>query len=124
MHDRPCRVLVVDDDQALRENLAECLEDEGYAVDQARDGAEAMARLLRPDPPQVVVLDLMMPGVGGRELVAAIRNHPGLGELRLVVVTGRSAADLGALPGVDAVLEKPFGLGQLLVEVGRACGRR
>lgn len=122
MRDRPIRVLVVDDDQALRENLAECLEDEGYAVDQARDGAEAMARLLRPDPPQVVVLDLLMPGLGGRELVAAIRSHPGLGELRLVVVTGRSAAELGALPGVDAVLEKPFALGQLLgeVEKGRA----
>jgi CheY-like chemotaxis protein len=116
----PLRVVVVDDNQALRENLAECLEAEGHQVAQARDGRDALELLARSEPPDVVVLDLMMPGLGGREVAAALRSCPDLRHLRLVLMTGRAPAD-GVWPEFDAVLEKPFPFDRLLAVM---CGPR
>lgn len=113
----PLRVVVVDDNQALRENLAECLEAEGHLVSQAADGQDALALLSQGERPDVVVLDLVMPGLGGREVAATLRGRPELRELRLVLMTGRELAP-GGCPEFDAVLEKPFGLGELLAAVG------
>ncbi len=117
----PLRVVVVDDNQALRENLAECLEAEGHVVSMAADGHDALALLERAERPDVVVLDLIMPGLGGREVAATLRRRPDLRELRLVLMTGRATATCG-WPEFDAVLEKPFGLGELLAAV--AAGAR
>jgi CheY-like chemotaxis protein len=113
------KVVVVDDNQALRENLAECLEAEGHVVSQAADGQDALALLARAERPDVVVLDLIMPGLSGREVAAALRRDPGLRDLRLVLMTGREAAG-GGWPEFDAVLEKPFGLDELLAVVSAA----
>lgn len=113
----PLRVVVVDDNQALRENLAECLEAEGHLVSQAADGQDALALLSHGERPDVVVLDLVMPGLGGREVAATLRGRPELRELRLVLMTGREVGP-GGWPEFDAVLEKPFGLGELLAAVG------
>ncbi len=114
----PLRVVVVDDNQALRENLAECLEAEGHVVSQAADGQDALALLAR-ERPDVVVLDLIMPGLSGREVAATLRQTPGLRDLRLVLMTGREASS-GGWPEFDAVLEKPFGLDRLLAVVSAA----
>ncbi len=113
------RVVVVDDNQALRENLVECLEAEGHVVSQAADGQDALALLARDERPDVVVLDLVMPGLSGREVAATLRRTPELRDLRLVLVTGRDAIS-GGWPEFDAVLEKPFGLDRLLAAVSPA----
>lgn len=107
------QILVVDDNDALRENLAEALELEGYAVAVARDGLAALARLAEDPLPRVVLLDLMMPGMDGREILARIREDPRLGGVRVVITTGLSGVR-GRVPAADGVLTKPFGVRELL----------
>jgi CheY-like chemotaxis protein len=108
-------ILVVDDDQALLENVAECLADEGYEVSVARDASAALARLAVSPRPALVIADHYMPGMNGVELLAAIRRDPALASVRLVLVSG--------LPphrghhGAHAVLGKPFGVDQLVATV-------
>jgi CheY-like chemotaxis protein len=113
----PRRILVVDDNAALRENLAECLEGEGYEVAVAHDGPAALARLAEGFLPGAVLLDLMMPGMDGREVAAAIRTDPRYNAVRLVLTTGLPSAR--ARVGVDAVLAKPFGVKELLEALRR-----
>ncbi|BDG05827.1 response regulator [Anaeromyxobacter oryzae] len=117
MSTTPIKVLVVDDNAALRENLAECLEVEGYAVSVASDGTTALALLEQEPLPSVVLLDLMMPGMDGRALAAAIRGNPRLGGVRLVLTTGHPNAKARAGIAADAVLAKPFGVKELLAAI-------
>lgn len=121
MNGHPLRVLVVDDDEALRENLVEFLEAEGHEVTHAGDGASALERLAAGHPPDVVVLDLVMPRLDGRELAAAVRASPALRGMRLVLMTG-ALGEVRDLADVDAVLEKPFDLDELLAELERSRG--
>lgn len=114
MMGRPLKVLLVDDNAALRENLAECLEAEGHVVTAARDGNDALGLLTHQARPDVVVLDLVMPGLDGREVAAAVRRSPTLRDLRVVLMTGHASDEVSACKDVDAVLEKPFGLAALL----------
>ncbi len=114
----PLRILVADDNEALRENLVECLEEEGYVVRQARDGADALG-LLRSERPDVLVVDLVMPGLSGVEVAEAVRGDPGLRDLRLVLMTGRDGGPR-AWPQFDVVLTKPFDLRAFLAAVARA----
>ena len=115
MADRP-HILVVDDDAALLENIAECLAGEGFDVSVARDAEAALARLDRSPRPAVVIIDQLMPGMTGTELMARIRLQPALAGVRLVLVSGlppaRGAGDGDG--GADAVLEKPFGVDKLI----------
>jgi CheY-like chemotaxis protein len=111
----PLRILVVDDNDALRENLVECLAAEGHHVIEARSGQGALEQLAREPLPDVVVVDQMMPGMTGSELVSRIRSDPRLFGVRLVLATGL-APPRDAVP-VDAVLTKPFGVAALLEAV-------
>jgi CheY-like chemotaxis protein len=108
-------ILVVDDERDIRDTIVELLQDEGYAVEEARDGAEALAKA-RNCHPFVVLLDLMMPGMNGWEFRARQRGDPELSGIPVVVVSA-----LGRVPGVDAAgyLQKPFGLEDLLSEIRR-----
>jgi CheY-like chemotaxis protein len=108
---RPCRILVVEDNADLRENLVEALELDGHEVRWAPDGRRAL-ELLAGDPvPHVAILDMMMPGIDGAELVERIRAQPRLAAVRLVLATGQ--APVNGAARVDAVLMKPFGVEQL-----------
>jgi CheY-like chemotaxis protein len=107
------RILVVDDNAALRENLAEALEDEGYSVVVAEDGARALAALEQGPLPQVVLLDLIMPKIDGRELVAMIRADARWAGVRLVLTSGLSSPEELRGSPVDAFLPKPFSLERL-----------
>lgn len=109
----PPRILVVDDNGALRENLAECLQMEGYAVEVASTGEAALARLGSGPLPDAVLLDLLMPGMDGGALMAAIRAEPRYARIRLVLITGHPSARARA-GDADAVLPKPFGVKELL----------
>lgn len=107
------RILVVDDNDALRENLAEALQIEGYPVVMASDGPSALSLLAEDPPPSVVLLDLMLPGMSGSDVLSRIRADARLGHVKVVITTGASFAAARAAPA-DAVLMKPFGVTDLL----------
>jgi CheY-like chemotaxis protein len=106
-------VLVVDDERDIREAVAEVLREEGYEVFDARDGAEAL-RQLRAHHPDVVLLDLMMPGMNGWEFCAARKREPELDAIPVIVISA-----LGRVSGIDAqaFLQKPFELDALVSAV-------
>jgi two-component system KDP operon response regulator KdpE len=121
--DRPgLRVLVVDDDARLRKTLELNLRARGYTADLAASG-EAALRLAATHRPDVVLLDLGLPGIDGIEVIAGIR---GWSNVPIVVLSGREteamkvrALDLGA----DDYLTKPFGMDELFARL-RAATRR
>lgn len=107
------RVLVVDDNALQRDVVADVLASEGYDVGVAATGAEALAAAVR-SPPDILVLDLMLPDTDGATVLAALRAEPSLRALRVVVTTGVRSSSVRRIPGVDAALFKPFGLRELL----------
>jgi CheY-like chemotaxis protein len=114
------RVLLVEDDDDLREVLAECLRFEGYEVEEAADGADALARLQVGARPALVLLDLVMPRMDGRQLLAAMRVDADLADIPVVLATGTPPQDLGQ--EVQQILPKPIGIDDLLACVRRWCG--
>ena len=116
------RILVVDDDPLIRRTVAELLLDEGYAVHQAGDGAEALC-VMREFPPNAIVLDLMMPVLDGWQFVDRIRAVPEYQDVPIVVMSAthglnESAERLHAM-GVRAVVAKPFDVDALIAIVQR-----
>jgi CheY-like chemotaxis protein len=98
-------VLVVDDDDAVREAMSDVLSLDGYTVLTAGDGDEALQRLAAAPRPCVALVDLVMPRVDGWELVQSIVSDPALRDVAIVCTTaGRESPP----PGCDAVLLKPF----------------
>jgi DNA-binding response OmpR family regulator len=121
--DENARVLVVDDDELIRDTLATALTDEGYVVRVAGDGRAALHTLgeWRPD---LIVLDLMMPVMDGRAFRAAQRSAAVTANIPVIVLSAAHnvhvrAAELEAA----AVFPKPFDLGALLDAVESALGR-
>lgn len=118
MPDRPL-ILIVDDDDDIRDVFALILEQQGYRARGARSGPEALA-LLREEagPPALILADMMMPGMSGVPLAMAIRAEPRLRSVPLVFVTGRVGAELP--PGLAAeVVRKPLELEELVALVRR-----
>jgi CheY-like chemotaxis protein len=111
------RVLVVEDDQDIREAVVEAITDRGYDVEAAENGSVAMDRM-RAHPPCIVLLDLMMPVMDGWEVVAQMDTEPALAEVPICIV---SAHDKD-LPRNVCVLRKPVSLANLLQAVENYCG--
>lgn len=112
------RLLIVDDDRDLRESLVDMLESEGYRVDSAASGREALALLARPAPlPALMLLDLVMPDLGGREFCEIQRRDDRLAGIPVLILT--ASQDLGrTLEGMEVLL-KPFFVEALLAKVRR-----
>jgi CheY-like chemotaxis protein len=118
------RVLVVDDDPALREMLGMVLTDEGYDVRRARHGLEAVAHIEGGFRPDVVLLDYMMPYMDGGEVCDWLRAHLANNERPAVVILSASLDALAAKPQADAFLQKPYSLDVVLEHVRRFCDQR
>lgn len=117
------RVLVVDDEPAIRALVAKIVERAGHPVDTARDGAEAIEKLDQTEY-AVIVLDLMMPNIDGYGLIQHLKERQGAKPAVIVVSAGDSAA-LRQLDGalVHSILRKPFDidvLGDLITAAVRA----
>ncbi|MBP9085043.1 MAG: response regulator [Kofleriaceae bacterium] len=117
------RVLVIDDEPLLRATLQQILGDEGYIVDVASDGAAGLVRAqqFRPD---VILLDLMMPTMNGKQFLQALRAEPGCVNLPVLIMTAVQGITTNlALLGVGEVLEKPFDAEDLLSKIALAMYR-
>lgn len=120
------RILVVDDERAVRESLRRALELEGYDVEQAADGQEAIDRLEAEDEPEpdALLLDVLMPGVDGLEVCRRLRRAGS--RMPVLMLTARAEVENrveGLDAGADDYVTKPFALAELLARV-RALLRR
>jgi len=118
------RILVVDDDPAVRASLERALRLEGYAVDAAADGATAL-RALSLAPPDAVVLDLGLPDLDGLEVCRRLRSTGD--DTPVLILTARDAVDErvhGLDAGADDYLVKPFALAELLARLRALLRRR
>jgi two-component system response regulator MprA len=118
------KVLVVDDERAVRESLRRALELEGYDVELAEDGDVALARLASNGQPDAVILDVMMPTLDGLEVCRRLRRAGNA--VPVLMLTARAEVDsrvAGLDAGADDYLPKPFALEELLARL-RALLRR
>jgi CheY-like chemotaxis protein len=121
---RPVRVLVVDDDEVIRQLITLNLELEGFEVQEAVDGANALQAAVDFDP-AVITLDIMMPNLDGWDAAARLRANPETAHIKVVLLSARAQeADVrrGARIGVDAYLTKPFDPDDLVDIVRRLAG--
>jgi DNA-binding response OmpR family regulator len=111
------RILIVDDDPAIRGLLVELLTDEGYQTLQASDGLEAIERA-RASSPSLVLMDLMLPVLDGAAATRTLKSEASTARIPIIAMSAganlRQQADI--LPA-DGVLAKPFDLDELLAEV-------
>lgn len=104
------RILVVEDDRATRRYLRHLFEDEGHVVEDCADGAQALPRI-RDWQPDLISMDLNMPGVDGRTVIAEIRDDPALKQIPIIVISGFLAH---GDPGANASFDKPVDEKKLL----------
>lgn len=110
-------ILVVDDDEGIREIIDTALSDEGYEVVTAPHGVAALA-FVEGRAPAVILLDMRMPIMDGWQFAQAYRERPGPHAPIVVVTAAREATERAAQIGADGVLPKPFRLAELLQVVG------
>lgn len=118
------KILIADDDEKLRQNIADWLGTQGFTVETAPDGAAA-STLLRSITYDVIVMDWQMPGKSGPELCKDYRNAGG--ETPVLMLTAKNAIEekeKGFLSGADDYLTKPFHPKELLLRIRALMGRR
>lgn len=117
--DRPTRVLVADDEGSVRRSMVRLLEAQGYEVVEAEDGSRAWD-MVQEERPDIVVSDILMPGLDGLELCRAIRDDPELRLTPVVLVTGLGDTEdriRGIDAGADDFITKPFDIHELVARV-------
>lgn len=118
-------ILIIEDDKMLVNNLAEKLRAEGYNVSIAMDGEEGWDKV-RAEKPNLLVLDIMLPGLDGLSLCRMVRNEKSINNTLIIMLTARGTEVdkiVGLESGADDYMVKPFGLGEFLARV-RAVLRR
>jgi len=111
------KLLIVDDEQKNINILLEILEfEEQYTIQSALSGDDCLAMI--PDfSPDILLLDLMMPGTDGYEVCRQVRDNPAYNSMKIVILSGRAMQDeiaRGLAMGADNYLSKPFGMNELL----------
>lgn len=115
----PRHALIVEDEENILLSLEFLLTQEGYAVTTAGDGAAAM-QAARKQPPDLVLLDVMLPLIDGFEVCRQMRADPALRNTRIIMVTARgreTEVDRGMALGADAYLTKPFSTRELVERI-------
>ncbi|NJD19553.1 MAG: response regulator [Gemmatimonadetes bacterium] len=113
-------ILVADDEPHIRRILATLLESAGYTVRQACDGREALDALDSPQPPDVFLLDLMMPEASGMDVLDSIRSHPHHRHTPVIILTAKGQdadRDAALEAGADDFVTKPFSPRKLLSRI-------
>jgi two-component system, OmpR family, alkaline phosphatase synthesis response regulator PhoP len=113
------RVLVSEDEQDIRDVVRLKLEGAGFQVTAVEDGADALTRALN-DPPDLVLLDVMTPGMNGLEVCEALRGTPATASVPIIMLTAEADerdVAAGLLAGATAYVTKPFSLRELLAQV-------
>lgn len=119
------KILVVEDEETLLNNLAEKLRSEGFTVSTAADG-EAGLQKIRTETPDLIVLDIMLPGLDGLSICRMVRHDAATAHIPIIMLTARGTEVdkiVGLESGADDYVVKPFGLGEFLARV-RAVMRR
>ena len=102
------KILVVDDDPVIRDMMKDILDFEGYSIAVARNGHEAL-QLLRSDQDYLVFLDIMMPGMSGKDLCAVLEADPHLRKRHIIILmSAMDNLEEAASIEVEAILQKPF----------------
>jgi CheY-like chemotaxis protein len=103
------RILIVEDHPTMREAMRLVLEGEGFEIDEAADGERAL-QMVRADPPDLVFLDMNIPGSSGAEVLEAVRADPATAGVRVIVVTadGEEGRGKALSMGADEYFTKPF----------------
>ena len=103
------RILIVEDHPTMREAMRLVLEGEGFAIDEAADGERAL-ELVRADPPDLVFLDMNIPGPSGADVLGELRADPATAGVRVIVVTadGEEGRGRAIAMGADEYFTKPF----------------
>lgn len=115
------RILVVDDESTITMVLDQVLTDEGFQVVTAGDGGEALAIASQPPLPDLVLVDLHMPGVNGKDFIGGLHADPALKGIPVIVVTGAVPYERDYPPSgtYQALISKPFDLEDLVRQVRR-----
>jgi two-component system chemotaxis response regulator CheY len=117
------RILVVDDDEVIRACVSELLRDEGYEVENASNGVQALALLAAEGAaPNLILLDMRMPVMDGWAFAREYRQRPGVHAPILVMTAAPDAAQRAAQIEAQAVLAKPFDIDHVLETVRRCVG--
>ncbi len=115
----PKKILIADDNENIREALTYLLEDEGYKLWMAKDGAEALreARNVHPD---IIFLDIMMPEMNGYDVCRIIKNDPELSKTYVIMLTAKGQVgeqEHGKEVGADEYIVKPFSPMEILAKI-------
>jgi signal transduction histidine kinase len=117
--DQPARILIVDDEPLNRQLLEVMLAPEGFLLSTATNGEEALA-IVAQQPPDLVLLDVMMPGMNGYQVAAMIKSNPASTNIPVIVITAlddRESKMLGLSAGAEDFLTKPVERAELCVRV-------
>lgn len=117
----PKKVLIVDDEPNIVISLEFLMEQAGYAVKVARTGDEALAQMAEFEP-DLVLLDVMLPGINGFDICQRVRQTPDWSHVRIVMLTAKGReveVAKGMALGANAYITKPFSTKELIVEVKR-----
>jgi two-component system, OmpR family, alkaline phosphatase synthesis response regulator PhoP len=118
------KILIADDNEHIRESLASILEDEGYAMWTAKDGAEAL-RKVREVAPDILILDITMPEMSGYEVCQTIKRDPDLKKTFVLMLSAKGQAteqERGKEVGADEYFVKPFSPSELVTRIRNILG--
>jgi two-component system chemotaxis response regulator CheY len=114
-------ILVVEDDDDIREAIQDALENEGYRVATAVDGQDGLRCLHEIENPCLILLDLMMPVMSGGEFLVALRDSTGYAEIPVVIASAWPDAAAEVRERAQGFVKKPIALGALLEAVSGWC---
>ena len=115
----PCKIMIVDDEEGVRDSLRVFLQKQGYAICEAADGEQALAMTFS-EKPQLILLDLRLPKLDGYQVCQTLKNNPLTQSIPIIIITALSATPQkvkGLECGADDYITKPFDLDELVARI-------